>query len=163
MAFTGAIPNPTKTITLKGNEDEVNRLLRKVCPYLNENIKSGYYEIKLDETLGKLEIGKTEFLSLGARIIIETNYKTEDSTEINFEIQRQVGAFDQTYEISYANEHLSNAVEAIKYLSKNPNYIVRYIESTTSEPNVSNSASNTPIIAIWVVALFLWFLWYLVK
>ena len=67
MAYTGAIPNLTKTITLKGNEDEANKLLRKVCPYLNENIKSGYYVIKLDENLGKLEIGKSEFLSLGSK------------------------------------------------------------------------------------------------
>ena len=68
MVGINAIPNPKRVVTIKGSEEEVNKWLYKICPYINDHIKSGYYQIKLDQTLGRLEIGKSEFLSLGCNI-----------------------------------------------------------------------------------------------
>jgi hypothetical protein len=153
----GAIPNPKKTIVVKGTQEEVSKWLYKICPYLNEHIKSGYIQENLDENIGRLEIGKYEFLSLGACIVIDTNYKDDQSTEVNVEIQRKVGAFDQSYEITYANEHLSNTVKAIQFVSKNYDYnpIIETPDNLTTSETKKKSNPLVLILAVigWLLLL----------
>lgn len=149
-----AIPNPRREITVKGTEEEVNKWLYKIPIYMDTHIKSGYIEEKLDEHIGRLEIGKTEFISLGVRIVIDVNYKTEDTTELCVEIQRKIGSFDQTYEVNYANDHLNNTIQAIKYISKTKEYNPeRKINSTTdSSIDKSNEESS---LAGWLVVILI--------
>ena len=158
----GAIPNPKKTIIVKGGQEEVAKWLYKVCPYLNDNIKSGYIQEKLDENIGRLEIGKTEFLSLGARIVVDTNYKDDESTEVTVEIQRKVGAFDQSYEITYANEHLSNTVQAVQYVAQNKEYNPPKLEISNTEVTEKKKKSNPFVLFLavigWLILLAWWFL-----
>lgn len=133
----GVIPNPRKEITVKGTEEEVGKWLYKIPLYMDSHIKGGYREEKLDEQIGRIIIGKSEFLSLGVRIVIDVNYKTEESTEICIEIQRVMGSFDNSAEIQYANEHLNNTIEAVKYISKNKEYNPERKNIETAEENVN--------------------------
>jgi hypothetical protein len=53
----------------------------------------------------------------------------------------------------------------VKYLSKNLEYVAKTPDFSINDSSgsTSNSASNSTIAAIWVVALILLVLWYLVK
>ena len=150
----GAIPNPRKDITVKGTEEEVSNWLYKIPIYMDSHIKSGYIEQKLDEHIGRIEIGKTEFLSLGVNIIIDVNYKTEEATELCIEVQRTVGSFDRSSEITYANEHLNNTIEAIKYISKNKEYNPQRKIGSSSNSSIDNSNEDSSV-AGWLVVILI--------
>jgi len=160
----GAIANPRKEVTVKGTEEEVSNWLYKIPIYMDSQIKSGYIQEKLDENIGRIEIGKTEFLSVGVRIVVDVNYKTEETTEICVEIQRKVGSFDQSYEINYANEHLNNTIQAIKYISKNKEYNPeRKLDSIpnssiNSSIDKSNEESSAWIVVILIIGIAVYIL-----
>ena len=147
----GAIPNPRKEITVKGTEEEVSNWLYKIPIYMHTHIKSGYIQQKLDEQIGRIEIGKTEFLSLGVNIIIDVNYKSEEATELCIEVQRTVGSFDRSAEISYANDHLNNTVQAIKYISKNKEYNPERKINSVSNSSIDKSNEDSSLVSGLVV------------
>ena len=151
MVRIASIPNPKKTFTVQKNIDFIKSLLPKITPYLNSNVKSGHVQHRIDNTIGELEIHKTELLSLGVKIIVNINYKETDLTEINIEIQRQVGTFDQSYEVTQANEHLSNLVKSISYLIENPDVKFSQPDSTEVKP-----ASKSAKVTLWIMIVIIW-------
>ena len=55
----------------------------------------------------------TEFLSLGVYIDVNFSATSDTKTEITIEVRRKIGAFDKTYEVSQANEHIQNIITSI--------------------------------------------------
>lgn len=159
MVRISSIPNPKKVFTVQKNVDFIKSLFPKITPYLNMSIKSGHIQHRLDNTIGELEIHKTEFLSLGVKILINANYKEAELTEISIEIQRQVGTFDQSHEVSQANTHLTNIVKAISYLIDNPNVDIIEPKSEEIEPGSKKMGVTGWLIvgAVWIVIGFVIF------
>lgn len=147
----GAIPNPRREITVKGTEEEISKWLYKIPIYMDTHIKSGYIQQKLDEQIGRIEIGKTEFLSLGVNIVIDVNYMSEEASELCIEVQRTIGSFDRSAEISYANDHLNNTVQAIKYISKNKEYNPEKKINSFSDNSIDKSNEDSSLIGGLVV------------
>ena len=49
-----------------------------------------------------------EFLSLGVYIDISVSSISDTKCKIEIEVSRKIGAFDQSYEVSKANDHIAN-------------------------------------------------------
>jgi hypothetical protein len=49
-----------------------------------------------------------EFLSLGVYIDISVSSISDTKCKIEIEVSRKIGAFDQSYELSKANDHIAN-------------------------------------------------------
>lgn len=116
------IANPHKTLTLQFDLSTSKAILPKLSPYLSENIESDYHQTHFDELIGELHISKTEALSLGVVIVVNLSYKEEKITEVNIEVQRKLGSFNNGAEVTYANVHINNIVKAISALLQNPNW-----------------------------------------
>ena len=116
------IANPHKTITLQFDLLTLKSVLPKLSLYLSENIESDYHQTHYDELIGELHISKTEALSLGVIIVVNLSYKEEKITEVNIEVQRKLGSFNNGAEVTHANVHINNVVRAISALLQNPNW-----------------------------------------
>lgn len=110
----GAIPNPTKSLTIQfplGQVKIAARNINKVmsfCHFREEN-----------EIFNSYKFSRTEFLSFGALINIHLKKVDELTTQIDIEISRQMGAFDDWVEVSKANRHLDETMNAISEILTN--------------------------------------------
>ena len=66
---------------------------------------------KANEIFNQYTFESSEFLSLGVYVDINLNKITEDKTEITVEIRRKIGTFNQSYEITNANEHIEKTFD----------------------------------------------------
>ena len=110
----GAIPNPRKTITIDFPIEQVKVAARnidkvmKFCHFREEN-----------DMFNSYKFSRSEFLSLGAFININLNSVSNTKTQVDVEISRQLGAFDQWVEVQKANEHVQETINSIAYIIKN--------------------------------------------
>jgi hypothetical protein len=109
-----AIPNPKKTITIdfpiekvKVAAKNINRVM-KFCHLREEN-----------DMFNSYKFSRTEFLSMGAFININLLSVSQTRTQIDIEISRQMGAFDEWVEVQKAGKHLEDTINAIAYILKN--------------------------------------------
>ena len=142
------IPNPTKAITVPFSQEEVKKALKSLTKALEINNKKGYLIESFDEFLGELRLTKTEFLSAGIRIIINTNTLNESSTNINIEIQRIVGGFDTFAEVTLANDHINNVSAALSLALKDKLDITDTELENTIEKDKETSLSSALLMFV---------------
>jgi hypothetical protein len=112
--MVGAIPNPKKTITINFPIEQVKVAARNIdkvmqfCHFREEN-----------DMFNSYKFSRTEFLSMGAFININLNSITNSKTQIDVEITRQIGAFDQWVEVQKANKHVEETFNSIAHILKN--------------------------------------------
>jgi hypothetical protein len=148
-----AIPNPTKSITVPSTQEEVKNALKALTKALNIQRKTGYKVESFDEFLGELRLTKTEFLSAGVMIIINANPVSESSTNVNIEIQRFIGAFDDVHEVSRANDHMNNITSALSLALREK----LEVTSNNIQQPVTPQPSTTPTKSsneLWKVFLY---------
>jgi hypothetical protein len=110
----GAIPNPRKTITIDFPIEQVKVAARnidkvmKFCHLREEN-----------DMFNSYKFSRSEFLSLGAFININLSSVSNTKTQVDVEISRQLGAFDEWVEVQKANKHVEEAINSIAYIIKN--------------------------------------------
>jgi hypothetical protein len=110
----GAVPNPRKTITIDFPIAQVKVAARNVdkvmqfCHFREEN-----------DMFNSYKFSRSEFLSLGAFININLSSVSSTKTQVDVEISRQMGAFDEWVEIQKANKHVEETINAIAYIIKN--------------------------------------------
>ena len=114
-----SIPNPTKTISVPFSIEEVKKSVKSLKKSLDVIGKRNFEEESYDDLIGELRLTKREFLSMGARVIVNTNYLSDDTTRIDIEVQRVTGAFDNRAEVTYANEHINDVSSALSFALKN--------------------------------------------
>ncbi len=117
-----AIPNPKKELVVQFPIAQVQKSFSNLSAFLKESGKGDYIQDKFDPILNQLVLRKLEFLSLGVVIVIDFSYMAESQTKIIIEIQRAVGSFDQSHEVSKANTHMGVLTEGLSKLLSNPNY-----------------------------------------
>lgn len=115
-----AIANPKRNFTVNFSQEEVLNIFQKLPIFLLKKGKSGYNLERFDPILNQIKLLKTEFLSLGVRIIISANKIDEKTTSIEIEIERAIGTFNQSHEVTAAHIHLKRISEAISELLQNP-------------------------------------------
>jgi hypothetical protein len=116
----GAIPNPTRELTVQFSNEQVQTAMSNLSKYLIGSGAGNYIQHQYDGVIGQLELIKTEFLSLGVSIMVNSNAVSDNQTKIDIEVRRQVGAFDQSYEVSEARRHLDKVVSGLSTLLQTP-------------------------------------------
>lgn len=110
----GAIPNPTRTITVPATYDNVQGIMDNLGSVMSQMRIEGYNLKEKNTILGQYRYTKTEFLSLGVEILV-TIEENNEKTKITVEIQRVLGAFDSWVEVHNANKHLEVMFKAIAF------------------------------------------------
>lgn len=106
------IPNPKKTVVIDFSITEIKNAIVKIPSQFDKN----YTLDKQNDLLNQFTFSATEFLSLGVYVDINLNYVTETKTSIEIEVRRKIGAFDQTFEVQKANQHIQKLFTGISTL-----------------------------------------------
>jgi len=107
-----AIPNPKKSIQVDFPLEKVKLSVKNIGVLNNK-----YKFTKSNEIFNQYTYEAMEFLSLGVYIDINLNSVTENKTEIVVEVRRKLGSFDQSHEVTKANEHLVKIFDCIANLT----------------------------------------------
>jgi hypothetical protein len=110
----GAIPNPTKSIVIDFPIEKVKNAIVGIPKAL----KFTHFR-ESNEMFNTYTFARTEFLSMGALINVNLTEVTENKTQVNIEIARQLGAFDNWVEVSKANDHIQGFINALAHIIKN--------------------------------------------
>ena len=134
-----AIPNPKKSIQV---DFPIERVKLSVLNISLENDK--YKFSKSNEIFNQYTYEAFEFLSLGVYIDINLNKITDEKTEITVEIRRKLGTFNQSYEVTRANNHLDKIFNIIANLTiKNPQeFEEQNTTQTSKDSEPKNEVSN---------------------
>lgn len=108
QAMIGAIPNPKKTINIEFPIKKVKDSLPAI-PALNSKYKS----TSANDLLNLFTFEAFETLSLGVYIDISLKKESETATELTIEVRRKVGSFNQSHEVTNANNHIQNMLQLI--------------------------------------------------
>jgi hypothetical protein len=133
-----AIPNPKKTTIVDFPIEKVKLSVQNI------NLRNNKYKFsKSNEIFNQYTYESLEFLSLGVYIDINLNKISDDKTEITVEIRRKIGTFNQSHEITKANEHIEKTFECIAFLiTKSPEEIGQHKISQIGNKNAKNTKQN---------------------
>jgi len=153
----GAIPNPRKTITIDFPISQVKVAARNIdkvmqfCHFREEN-----------DMFNSYKFSRSEFLSLGAFININLSSVSNTKTQVDVEISRQMGAFDEWVEVQKANKHVEETINSIAYIIRNGVPVVQ--TQPTQQKTESGVAEmlGTIIGLVIVIGGFLW-VWNLIN
>lgn len=103
-----AIPNPQKNFQISYDMDTAKEAVKNV-----QLINTKYNLYKSDDILSIYTFDVSEFLSIGALIVITLTEISEHKTNLNIEVQRKIGSFNQSHEVNLANQHIFMLTELI--------------------------------------------------
>lgn len=103
-----AIPNPQKKFSIDFSIEKVKIGVERI-PLISTKFKL----VTKNDVINQFTFEALEFLSLGVFVEINLSRIEENRTEVNIEIKRKVGSFNQAHEVTNANNHLSNLVELL--------------------------------------------------
>ena len=127
----GAIANPTKRVTVDFPIGLVKDGVR--------NISKVYKKYKMEKEnpmFNQFTLEASEFLSLGVFIDINLSQQGDNRTEINIEVRRKLGAFDNWVEVQNANEHIQKIIDGLSRTFTNPNGQVQEVKEQSKWPTV---------------------------
>jgi hypothetical protein len=125
-----AIPNPKKSTVV---DFPIDRLKLSVQ---NLNLVNNKYKFtKANEIFNQYTFEALEFLSLGVYIDINLNSVSENKTEITVEVRRKLGSFNQSHEITKANEHLDKIFSSIATLTAKSSEEIEQLKNSKSSTN----------------------------
>lgn len=128
-----AIPNPKKSIIVDFPIERIKQSVQNI-----RLVNNKYKFTKANEIFNQYTYESLEFLSLGIFADINLNSLAENKTEITIEIRRKIGSFNQSYEVTKANEHIDKIFAAIANLTaKSP----EQIEQLKNAKNATGSAA----------------------
>ncbi|MEG1589742.1 TM2 domain-containing protein [Chryseobacterium sp.] len=122
-----AIPNPKKNLSVDFPIEKVRQGVKNISL-----INQKYRFSSSNEIFNQYTYESYEFLSLGVYIDINLNSINENKTEIAVEIRRKLGTFNESHEVTHANNHITNIV----------NYIAQLV-SMSSDDNIKLKSSQT--------------------
>jgi len=148
----GAIPNPTRELTVPFANNQVQSALSNLSKYMIGSGAGAYNQENYDNVIGQVELTKTEFLSAGVSIVVAAHAVSDAQTKVNIEVRRRIGSFDEWYEVSKAKDHIDTVVKSLSTLLANPtaadNISVEQVETAKAE------SSNSHVTGFVVFALF---------
>lgn len=118
MAISGGmISNPRRSVSVDMNINRIRKMVKNLykvyisidhtCSENKEDDFTNTYSYKVKEG----------GLSFGARAVITLKKVDENTTNVEVEMQRQVGSYDTDYEVSESNEQLEAIFSALSTLS----------------------------------------------
>ncbi|GEP52672.1 hypothetical protein FNO01nite_33440 [Flavobacterium noncentrifugens] len=124
-----AIPNPKKSIQVDFPVEVVKQSVKNI-----NLINDKYKFTSANEIFNQYTYEALEFLSLGVFIDINLNAVNENKTEIVVEVRRKLGSFNQSHEVTKANEHLVKIFDAIAKLTGKTTAEIETLRSFKSPP-----------------------------
>ncbi|SEF49948.1 TM2 domain-containing membrane protein YozV [Halpernia humi] len=143
-----AIPNPKKSLQVDFPIEKVRESVK--------NISLLYPKYKLfssNEIFNQYTYESYEFLSLGVYIDIHLNSINENKTEISTEIRRKMGSFNESHEVTNANNHLVKTYDCIAKLISLTSEEIDNLKNRNKTQVVINSTKKNKITAT-LLALF---------
>lgn len=130
-----AIPNPKKTIQVDFPLEKIKNSILNI-PLLNKN----YRFSSSNDIFNQFTFESFEFLSIGVFLDFHLNSISENKTEINLEIRRKIGSFNQPAEITNANIHIDKLFKYIGQLTSMSNDEITLLKQrTVIQPPVKNT------------------------
>lgn len=127
----GAIANPTKKVTIDFTMSQVKDAVLSIPKVFKK------YRVQSQNPMfNQYTLEASEFLSLGVFIDINLNEVSPTKTEINIEVRRKLGAFDNWVEVQNANEHIQNIINAISKALTSPNGQVQEVKQKSYVPEL---------------------------
>ena len=150
----GAIPNPTRSITLNYPVNEVADVLNDLA-LIHSHMNISGYEIKeKDSILNQWKISKGEFLSLGAIILVQLE-ELGEKTKVNIEVTRALGAYDNWVEVNNANKHLDVILKSISFGLNPPSQEeISKIQQTNQTENNSDVFASVVVVVLIAFTMF---------
>ena len=152
-----AIPNPKKSLTVDFPIEQVKKGVNNL--YLIDN---KYKLFNSNEIFNQYTFESLEFLSLGVYIDINLSNINENKTEITIEVRRKIGTFNQSHEVTNANNHIQLIIENLsKSIILDDVQIEQLIEIETKEEDVivtqnikqTNTTENPFLIALMIIII----------
>jgi hypothetical protein len=143
-----AIPNPTKSISVPVNVMDARKVVKDLPKVLAQLGHEGYILNSSDDFMGVYIFGKTEALSLGVNITI-TVTGNESMTQINLEVARVIGTFDQWYEVTNAQRHIENIMKCLS-IGMDPNSEAR-MKKALEEKEYIDSHKLNPLVSLAII------------
>lgn len=148
----GVIPNPTKTVQVNYPFETCQYMMDNFQEILQKFQMTGFELETKDSVLNTWTYKKSEVLSLGSKVIISLQPKDEQ-TIITIEVQRTIGAFDKSHEITFANAYITDLFRAIS-MTLNPPSEAEQQEFITKQNVMSNGDTGFGVIMVIVAFVF---------
>jgi hypothetical protein len=140
----GAIPNPKKSFDVDFSCQKIIDTIEYI-PLRNNKYKF----TSKNDILKTYRFEALEFLSLGVYIDISISSIAESRTKIEIEVSRKIGAFDKTFEVTKANEHISRIATLIgECITLTPSQINELELKKNSIPEEKQAQSKSTMILI---------------
>jgi TM2 domain-containing membrane protein YozV len=143
-----AIPNPKKSIHVDFSLEKVRNSVKNISL-----LDSKYKIFSSNEIFNQYTYESYEFLSLGVYIDIHINSITDTKTEIAVEIRRKLGTFNESHEVTNANNHMHKMYDYLSKLMTLSDDGIQNLKSKPLQPAINKSIKNKTLAAI--LALFL--------
>jgi len=143
-----AIPNPKKSIQVDFSLEKVRNSVKNISL-----LDSKYKIFSSNEIFNQYTYESYEFLSLGVYIDIHINSITDTKTEIAVEIRRKLGTFNESHEVTNANNHMHKMYDYLSKLMTLSDDGIQNLKSKPLQPAINKSIKNKTLAAI--LALFL--------
>jgi hypothetical protein len=140
------IPNPKKTLTINVPTDKVVEAIDNLSETLKKVNLSGYNLESKNELFNSWTYTKTEALSLGSKIYLDAQPLNDNQTQINIEVSRVLGSFDQGYEVTNAMNHITNVINGITWYL-NP----QESQKVMTQAHSQNGSTNTLMVIVYVI------------
>lgn len=155
MALFG-IPNPTKKITIDFSIEQVKKALDRIPA-----VSGGKYSItNVNVAFNQYTLEALEFLSAGVFVDFNLLSLSDTRTEVSIEVRRKIGSFDQSYEVTKANNHINDLVN---FLSNTVTLTDDEFSSTYASKidklNRNNKpwyTKNSSLIVVGLISLLFW-------
>jgi hypothetical protein len=142
-----AIPNPKKTLTVNFDISKVADSIQAI-----PSLEKTYKLTKGNEAFNIYTLEAAEFLSLGIFADFSLNEIAEGKTEITLELRRKIGSFDESYEVSKANQHIDTLMDLLsKAIVMGPDDLAKLKEKSLAESKELQKIANKP----WYMFTFL--------
>tara|TARA_B110000977_G_scaffold93567_1_gene123843 strand:+ start:813 stop:1301 length:489 start_codon:yes stop_codon:yes gene_type:complete len=144
----GSIPNPKKTFIIPFAISKTFDAIQ-IITKLNKKYKL----TKSNVAFNSATLEASELLSLGVYIDFNLTEISEMKTEVNIEVKRKLGSFDESHEVTYANEHISTLTDELSNaLTKSDQEIKSIVnEVIKNKDNSNKSWYNTSLVWVWLV------------
>ena len=118
MAISGGmINNQNRNVSVDMNINRIRKIVKNLHKVYT-SIDHTWSENKEDDFTNTYSYKVKEGgLSFGARAVITLKKVDENTTNVEVEMQRQVGSYDTDYEVSQSNKQLEAIFSALSFLS----------------------------------------------
>lgn len=150
MAISGGmISNPKRNVSVDMNINRIRKIVKKLYKVYT-SIDYAWSENKEDDFTNTYSYKVKEGgLSFGARAVITLKKVDENTTNVEVEMQRQVGSYDTDHEVSEANNQINAIFSAMSVLAaKTDEELNNLVVSESEQIETGIGALGTAMIVI---------------